>query len=264
MRKYTDYVSEEQWNFLLETLPTPKQKKFGRRRCEKEVLVLGILQVHKTGCRWRDVDCGCSGVSCWRYFTELQRRGIWEKTFQLSIQTKYRRRKGQPVRKALDCKVIPSPRFRIGTGYSKKHQTIGTKISLEVEERGGIDGITFAKANRHDLTLAKPTIRDSLSNGAKRAYSQATDKGYDDTDYRHWLRAMKIKHAIPQRIYGKRKRRRGRPFGCKPEYYGVRYVVERTNGWLEGFRRIKYRYEKKFSNFIGMVLLAAILINIRL
>lgn len=263
MKKYTNYVRREQWEFLLRELPTPRRKKRGRPRVSKEALVLGILQVHKTGCRWRDVDSGCSGVSCWRYFTELQRRGVWEKVFQLSIKLKDKERKGQLVRKALDTKIIPSPKFKIGTGYSKKHATMGTKISLEVEERGGIDGAVLSKGNVHDQTLAKPTILDSSSNGAKRADSLAADKGYDSADFRHWLRVRKTKHAIPERIYEKRKRRRGRPFGCRKEYWEIRYVIERTNGWLEGFRRIKFRYERKFSNFNGMVLLAAILINVR-
>lgn len=264
MKKYTHYVGGRQWEFLLKTLPDPRQKRRGRKRCSKEALVLGILQVLKTGCRWRDADSGCSGVSCWRYFNELQRRGTWDKAFQLSIRFKYQKRKGQPVRKALDAKVIPSPDFKIGTGYSKRHATVGTKISLEVDEEGGIDGIILEKANVHDQELAQPTVLDSLSNGAQRALSLAADKGYDCADFRHWLRSKKVKHAIPERKYEKRKRRVGRPFGCRQEFWEVRYVIERTNGWLEGFRRLKFRYERKFANFTGMVLLAAILINVRL
>ncbi|MBM4402490.1 MAG: transposase [Candidatus Cloacimonetes bacterium] len=81
MNNHKRYVSERQWWFLLKNLPNPRQKKKGRRRCRKEALLLGILQVLKTGCRWRDVISGCSGVSCWRYFNELQRRGTSRKSF---------------------------------------------------------------------------------------------------------------------------------------------------------------------------------------
>ncbi|MBM4402489.1 MAG: transposase [Candidatus Cloacimonetes bacterium] len=187
-----------------------------------------------------------------------------EKAFQLSIKFKYHRRKGQRVRKALDCKVIKSPRFKSVTGYSKRHKMTGTKISLEVDEKGGVDGIVISKGNIHDRTLAEQTNLDSLSNGAKKAFSLTADKGYDDGDYRKWLRSKKIRHAIPQGKYEERKRRRGRPFGCNKDYYEVRYVIERTNGWVEGFRRLKFRYERKFTNFIGMVLLASTLMNVRL
>lgn len=264
MNNHKRYVSERQWWFLLENLPAPRQKRKGRKRCQKEALLLGILQVLKTGCRWRDVISECSGVSCWRYFNELQKRGTWERVFQLSIKLKYEKRKGQRVRKALDCKVVKSPRFKTVTGYSKRHRMTGTKISLEVDEKGGVDGIIISKGNVHDRKLAESTNLDSLSNGAKKAYSLTADKGYDDGDYRKWLRSKKIRHAIPERVYGKRKRRRGRPFGCNKDYYEVRYVIERTNGWVEGFRRLKFRYERKFSNFMGMVLLASILMNVRL
>lgn len=76
MYDYTKLVPEKVWQELLRILPTPRQKRFGRRRCPKEALLNGILQVLINGVAWgKIVDCGCGYASCFRYFQELQRRG---------------------------------------------------------------------------------------------------------------------------------------------------------------------------------------------
>jgi len=53
---------------LLNLLPTPKQNKVGRRRCDKLALVLGIIYVLKRSVPWYDcLNFGASSSSCYRY-----------------------------------------------------------------------------------------------------------------------------------------------------------------------------------------------------
>ena len=51
----TRLLPAEQFQKLLSILPTPRNKKTGRKRCQKEYLLSGILQVLKLGIGWNDI-----------------------------------------------------------------------------------------------------------------------------------------------------------------------------------------------------------------
>lgn len=104
----------------------------------------------------------------------------------------------------------------------------------------------------HDKWLVGPTL-DSLP--VKRPNPEITpqhlclDKGYDYEDVRR-LVALRgfIAHikARGEEVILKRTR------GLKPR----RWVVERTHSWLNRFRRILIRWEKKAQNYLAMLHLA--------
>src|SRR3990167_7629240 len=76
-------VSNKLFKLLLETLPTPRQLRLGRRRVRKEALLSGILQVLVNGVAWNKIaDCGCSYSACYTYFCEIQRRGLLHSVFE--------------------------------------------------------------------------------------------------------------------------------------------------------------------------------------
>ena len=64
MYEYTKLVQEEVWKKLLRVIPTPKQRRLGRKRCKKEALLNGIVQVLVNGVAWKKIaDCGCGYAS---------------------------------------------------------------------------------------------------------------------------------------------------------------------------------------------------------
>ncbi len=75
-------ISENVFVYLLDLLPSPKSKNFGRPKCKKEALLRGLIKVLKYDIPWNDLDIiGASGISCWRYFNEIQRRGLLKLVF---------------------------------------------------------------------------------------------------------------------------------------------------------------------------------------
>jgi putative transposase len=48
-----------------------------------------------------------------------------------------------------------------------------------------------------------------------------------------------------------------------PGYRARRWVVERTNSWMNRFRRLLIRWEKKMENYIAMLHFACALITYR-
>jgi transposase len=51
--------------------------------------------------------------------------------------------------------------------------------------------------------------------------------------------------------------------GRKLRRYRRRWTVERFFAWLQNYRRLVARYERKLENFLGMVRLGCILILLR-
>ena len=144
-------------------------------------LLPGILRVLRSGCRWRDLDRSGSpsGVTHWRRLRYWHKwkgyRQVWRALLNLLVQSKRLDRSLV----SLDGTLIPSQEFAEQTGYSGKHRTVGTKLSLLVDRRGTPLAVSVAPGNYHDgalgfLTLANifkplPILHDILPDAAKTA-----------------------------------------------------------------------------------------------
>ncbi|MBC8493086.1 MAG: transposase [Chloroflexi bacterium] len=83
------------------------------------------------------------------------------------------------------------------------------------------------------------------------------DKGFDyDT----------VREAVEARRYIEHIRSRGEEADAKrdiPGYRARRWVVERTHSWINRFRRLLIRWEKKAENYLAMLELACAYIAFR-
>ena len=52
-------------------------------------------------------------------------------------------------------------------------------------------------------------------------------------------------------------------YGRKLKSYKRRWIVERTSGWLQNFRRVVIRYERCFARYHSFVLLACSMILLK-
>ena len=113
-------------------------------------------------------------------------------------------------------------------------------------------GLAVAGANRHDVmllaaTLASIPVRRPRST-ARRPQGVCLDKGYDVTwVYRLLTDAGFTPHvrAWREEVGARRRRTRAR-----------RWVVERTHSWLNRFRALLVRWDKKTANYEGALHLA--------
>ncbi|RKE22058.1 DDE family transposase [Streptomyces sp. TLI_171] len=98
--------------------------------------------------------------------------------------------------------------------------------------------IALAGGNRHDVTQllplvdGVPCIRGKRGRPRNRPDQLYADRGYDYDKYRRLLWKRGIKPVIA---------RRGVPHGSG--LGAVRWVVERTNAWIHGFRRLRIRWD---------------------
>ena len=122
-------------------------------------------------------------------------------------------------------------------------------------------GIVVAGANRPDMTLVAPTLYSMVVERPEPTDAQpqglCLDKGYDYEAVRATLAVFGFTAHISTRSAAARVRKR--PAGGKAR----RWVVERSHSWLNRFRRLLIRWEKKAENYLGFLHFACALIAFR-
>ena len=120
----------------------------------------------------------------------------------------------------------------------------GTKRSLVVESRGLPIGITVSGANTHDIKLLEATLQ-SIVTAHPEGVNLCLDAGY--VGARPLVEAMGYVAHIRGR--GEEKHERERDSPCKAR----RWVVEVCHWWLNRFRKLLVRYEKKACNYLALL-----------
>ena len=122
-------------------------------------------------------------------------------------------------------------------------------------------GVAVDGANRHDMRMVEETIRSIPVRRprptSKQRQGMCMDKGYDYADVRALLSEFRFTAHIRSRGEEAKAIKKSARFKAR------RWVVERTHSWLNRFRRILIRWEKKAENFMGMLHFALGLITWR-
>ena len=122
-------------------------------------------------------------------------------------------------------------------------------------------GLAVDGANRHDMKLVEatlssvPVLRPEPS--PEQPQGMCLDKGYDFDEVRRTLEEFGFTAHIRRR--GEEAKAIKREAGFKAR----RWVVERTHGWLNRFRRILVRWDKYPENYIALLHFACALIALR-
>lgn len=122
-------------------------------------------------------------------------------------------------------------------------------------------GLTIEGANRHDMKLVRPTIESIVIQRPEptedHPQGMCLDKGYDYDEVRDLLREFGFTAHIRPR--GEEATAIKREAGFKAR----RWMVERAHSWLNRFRRLLVRWDKKPENYVAMLHLACGLIAFR-
>ena len=137
----------------------------------------------------------------------------------------------------------------------------GVKRSLLTEGHGVPLGLVIDGANRHDMKLLRSTIESIVVErpkaSAEEPQGMCLDKGYDYDEVREILGEFGFTAHI--RARGEEAREVAREAGKRAR----RWVVERSHSWMNRFRRILVRWEKKPEHYIAFLHFACALIAFR-
>lgn len=117
-------------------------------------------------------------------------------------------------------------------------------------------------ASPSEVKLLLPTIETIKipGNESKKPEKVIGDKGYDSNKARQTLEDRGIEPIIPARKNNKKATHQD---GRKLRRYRNRWIVERTNAWLQNFRRLVVRYERRADIYTALVHMACALIVLR-
>jgi len=126
-------------------------------------------------------------------------------------------------------------------------------------------GIHVEAASPAEVKLLSETLdnaRVPKRRGGQRRRPQRliADRAYDSNEARALLVKRDIEPLIPRR---RNNRVATHQDGRRLRRYKRRWIIERTNSWLQNFRRLVVRYERKVKNFEALVHLACALITLK-
>ena len=137
----------------------------------------------------------------------------------------------------------------------------GVKRSLLTEGHGVPIGLAVDGANRHDMQLVRPTIdslvveRPTLTEAQPQG--MCLDKGYAYQEVRDILEECGC--TTPIRSRGEE----AQAIKDKASQKARRWVVERTHSWMNRFRRLLVRWDKKPAHYLAFLHFACALIAFR-
>ena len=261
-------VSDRLWERIEPLLPVhvPPPHPLGchRHRVDNREALNGIFFVLRTGAPWKSLDVTgiCSGSTAHARFQEWRNAGVFARLWEEALN-EYDELKGLDWEwLAMDGAMTKAP---LGGGKTGPNPTDrgkrGVKRSLLTEAEGIPVGIAVEGANRNDMKMVKDTLQSvpesvelkrCRTNGKQ---GMCMDKGYDSEEVRHLVEAFGYTAHI--RARGEEAQAIKKEAGFKAR----RWVVERTHSWMNRFRRILIRWEKKPENYLALLHFACAVIT---
>src|SRR5918999_1446603 len=223
-----------------------------------------VFFVLRTGCQWNALNATgiCSSSSAHRRFQEWTAAGVFVTLWAQGLE-EYDELKGLDWEwLAMDGAMTKAPLGGERTGRNPTDRgKQGTKRSLLTEAHGVPVGLAVEGANRHDKKLAEATL-ESIPVERPEPTEEAPqgiclDKAYDYDDIRELVAEFGFTAHI---------RARGEEAKALKEeagYKARRWVVERTHSWMNRFRRVLIRWDKKGDNYLAFLHFACALIAFR-
>ncbi|MHB8644887.1 MAG: IS5 family transposase [Thermomicrobiales bacterium] len=259
-RSKRQQVSDALWEAIAPLIPPdPPKPKGGRPPVPARKALGGILFILRTGIGWQELTAAMgfgSGSTCWRRWRDWQQAGIWASVPRTMLDrlgdagtidwSRARGDGGSVAAKKGGDQTGPNP---VDRGKP------GTKRPLMVDRQGIPLVALLTGANRQDSPLllplgdAVPAIKTPRGGRRKRPAKLHADKGYDFGVNRRVVRARGIVPRIARRGI-EAKERLGRD----------RWVGERDFAWLNQFKRLAVRYERRADIDEGLVHLGCSLI----
>jgi putative transposase len=221
-----------------------------------------VLFVLRTGCQWNALNATgiCSSSSAHRRLLEWTAAGVFERAWVkalsaydefVGVDWSWLSMDGAMTKAPLGGeKTRPNP-----TDRGKR----GTKRSVLTDAAGVPLGLAVDGANRVDFKMARETIENiaiARPKPSRRApQGLCLDKGYDYGEIRELAGEFRFTAHI--RCRGEEAKAIKKAAGFKAR----RWVVERAHSWMNRFRRLLVRWEKRADTYLAMLHFACGLIT---
>jgi putative transposase len=260
-------ISDQLWNVLEPVLPVHVNTHpfgGGRPRVPDRRCADGIFYVLRTGCQWKALDQTelCAGSTAHDRYQAWVKAGVFLKLWRAGVE-QFDELKGIDwAWLSMDGAMTKAPLGGENTGPNPTDRAkSGVKRSLLTEGQGVPVGLAVEGANRHDMKLVRKTIESLVVErpdpDPEQPQGMCLDKAYDFQEVRDILAEFGFTAHIRSR--GEEAKELAQEAGKRAR----RWVVERTHSWMNRFRRILIRWEKKPENYLAFLHFACALIAFR-
>lgn len=257
-------IPDEMWERIEPLLPARKPHPLGchNPRVSDRAAMDAIFFRLRTGCQWNALSATgiCSSSSAHRRFQEWSEAGVFLGLWQIGL-AEYDALRGVDWEwLAIDGAMTKAPLGgkEVGPNPTDRGKK-GTKRS--VVSKGGVPIGLVAGANCNDFKLLRQTIQSIVLERpdvtTEQPQGMGLDKGYACPEVYEIVQEFGFTAHV--RARGEEAQTLKREAG----YRARRWVVERAHSWMNRFRAILVRWEKKVANYLALLHLACAYITFK-
>lgn len=248
MQTQFNELTDAQWGVICTFLPLERKRKHNLR-----TVLDRIFHLNRTGTQWRNLIPKDSTFPCWQviyyYFNVWTKLGIIA-NINLELVKLERVRQGkntQPSAVTIDSQSVKiAPFMPDDKGFDSNKKMNGRKRHIITDTLGLIIGVSVSSAKVHDGVFGCSLFKNTIDK------FKTIKCIFADHSYKGSFSEMVEKNTLKIEIAAKPESSKG----FIP--VKIRWVVERTFGWLNFFRRHSKDYERKTQNAESMIYLSQI------
>jgi transposase len=272
MRTIPTSVTQEAFDAYIRPVLTTAKRGFVSKIPLYKIFNLILYQLH-TGCQWHQLPVEKEGVkiswqAIYHHFRKWSVDGSLERLFTHSIELV--RDKIDVFNVNLDGSHTIAKKGGEKVAYQGRKKAKTSNILPLTDANGIVLASTkLVAGNHHDAYELRETLSSTFKS-LKRLGIQLSgsylnaDMAFDTKAARKICFNYGVIPNIPENTRSRKRVKRGRKRLFKPAIYKKRFVSERTFSWIDKFRGLLVRFERKAAHFLAKHHLAYALINLRL
>ena len=244
MQKQFEELTDFQWEVIQDLFPEQEICDLSLR-----MVINAILWLLRTGAQWRNMDSKYPPWSAvYHHFRKWKKDGRFEKMSQMlnEMERCSEDREELPSLVCTDSQSVKISSFiSLDTGFDGGKKVKGRKRHLITDTMGLVWGVMVTAANVHDGTQGIKVF-GKIKQVLERVEKVLADGTYKGSFEEFVKEILKIEVEISSRPPSSK--------GFVP--IKTRWVIERTFGWFNFFRRLSKDYEKTVESSAAWILLA--------